>query len=343
GYSTTDGFLGEVKVGESNFLGTGRSVKATLSYGQYAKGVDLSASEPYFLGTRVAAGIDLFGRQTDASSYQSYGSDIFGATFSLGMPVNEQVSTQLRYSISRQNVTLDPASLAVVPSLPIQQAALAGPQWVSAVGDTVSYNTLDNAKMPTSGINAQLKQDLAGLGGDVNFLRTTEDVRYYQSITSDLTGMVRAQGGYITGYGGQQVPLIDSFFGGPQLVRGFAPNGFGPRDLTPGTTMDNVGGSMYWATTAELQSAIPGVPQEYGLRASAFVDSGSVFRYAGPTTFPGSTQSMQLANANVLRSSVGVGLTWGSPFGALTVNYAVPLTKAASDVVQPLGFSAGPF
>ena len=52
--------------------------------------------------------------------------------------------------------------------------------------------------------------------------------------------------------------------------------------------------------------------------------------------FPAQRQSLQLANANILRSSVGVGLTWGSPFGALTVNYAVPVTKAAYDVVQPL-------
>jgi outer membrane protein insertion porin family len=343
GYSTTDGLLAEVKLGDRNFLGSGATVKTSLTYGQYAEGVDLSASEPYFLGTRVAAGIEFLARQTDASSYQSYGSDVYGATLSLGTPLTEQLGVQWRYSLSRQNVTLDPASLAAAPSLPIQQAALAGPQWVSAVGDTVSYSTLDNKTNPTSGISSQLRQDLAGLGGDVNFLRTTEDVRYYQSLNSDLVGMVRGQGGYITGYGGQQVPLIDSFFGGPQLVRGFAPNGFGPRDLTPGTTMDNVGGSMYWATTAELQSAIPGVPQEYGLKALAFVDAGSVFHYGGPTTFPGSTQSLQLANANIMRSSAGVGLSWASPFGALTVNYALPMTKAAYDVVQPFGFSAAPF
>jgi outer membrane protein assembly factor BamA len=49
--------------------------------------------------------------------------------------------------------------------------------------------------------------------------------------------------------------------------------------------MDNVGGSMFWATTAELQSGIPGVPDEYGLKAIAFVDAGSVFHYAGPTAF----------------------------------------------------------
>ena len=108
------------------------------------------------------------------------------------------------------------------------------------------------------------------------------------------------------------------------MVRGFAPYGFGPRDLTPGSTMDNVGGSMYLATTAELQSSIPGVPDEYGLKASAFVDAGSVFRYDGPTAFPGSAPIAQVADNNVVRSSVGVGLTWASPFGALTVDYAVP-------------------
>jgi outer membrane protein insertion porin family len=337
GYSTTDGWLGEVKLGDSNFLGSGVALKSSVSYGQYAQGIDLSASEPYFLGTRVSAGIDLYDRQSDASSYQSYGTNVYGATLQLGTPLTEQIGVQYRYSLYNQDVTLDPASLAAAPSVPIQQAALAGPQWVSSIGDTITYSTLDNNKNPTSGIKSQLSQDLAGLGGDVKFLRTTEDVRYYQALNSDLTGMVRAQGGYITGWGGQQVPLINSFFGGPTMVRGFAPNGFGPRDLTPGSTMDNVGGSMYWATTAELQSSIPGVPNEYGLKASAFVDAGSVF------SFPGSTQSLQVANANILRSSVGVGLTWASPFGPLSVSYAVPLSKAAYDVVQPLNFGAGGF
>jgi outer membrane protein insertion porin family len=64
-----------------------------------------------------------------------------------------------------------------------------------------------------------------------------------------------------------------------------------------------------------------------------------VFRYNGVTP----AQSMQVTNSNVMRSSVGAGLTWASPFGALTIDYAVPLTKAAYDVTQPFRFSAGPF
>jgi outer membrane protein insertion porin family len=343
GYSTTDGLLAEVKVGDRNFLGSGKAVSASVTYGQYARGVDLSASEPYFLGTRVSAGIELYGRQNDVSPYQSYGSDVYGATIQFGTPLTEQVGVQYRYSLYNQDVTLGSSSSTATTSLPIQQAAAAGSQWVSSVGDTISYNTLDNTKSPTSGFNAQLRQDLAGLGGDVKFLRTSEDVRYYHPINDDVVSLVRAQGGYITGWGGQQVPLLNSFFGGPTMVRGFAPYGFGPRDLTPGSTMDNVGGSMYWASTLEFQSNIPGVPQEYGLKAAAFVDAGSVFGYSGPTAFPGSAQSLQLGNNNVVRSSVGVGLTWASPFGNLTVDYAVPLTKAAYDVVQPLGFNAGGF
>ena len=343
GYSTTDGWLAELKLGDRNFAGTGVALTSSFSYGEYARGFDVSATDPGFFGNRASAGIDLSAKETDSSPYQSYGTVNYGATMLVGTPISEQLGMQFRYSISRQEVTLDPASLAAPPSIVVQQAAATGPQWVSAVGDTATYSTLDNPKAPTEGFSSQLRQDLAGLGGDVRFLRTTEDFKYYHALNDDVVALARAQGGYITGWGGSQVPLIDNFFGGPQMVRGFAPNGFGPRDLTPGTTMDNVGGSMYWATTAELQSNIPGVPAEYGLKAIAFVDAGSVFRYSGPTTFPGSTQSLQLANSNVLRSSVGAGLTWASPFGPLNVSYAVPITKASYDVTQPLGFSASPF
>jgi outer membrane protein insertion porin family len=343
GYSTVDGWLAEVKLGDSNFAGTGVALNSAFTYGQYTRGIDLSATDPVFFGNRASGGIDLFAKETVSNLYQSWGTGTWGATMLIGTPLTEQFGMQWRYSIYRQDITLDPASLGAPASLPIQQAAQAGAQWVSAVGDTATYSTLDNNKAPTSGFSSQLRQDLAGLGGDVRFLRTTEDFRYYRAINDDVVALARAQGGYITGWGGSQVPLINSFFGGPSMVRGFAPNGFGPRDVTPGTTMDNVGGSMYWATTAELQSNIPGIPAEYGLKAVAFVDAGSVFRYNGPTAFPGSTQSLQLANANVLRSSVGGGLSWASPFGALTVTYAAPITKASYDVVQPLGFTASPF
>jgi hypothetical protein len=102
------------------------------------------------------------------------------------------------------------------------------------------------------------------------------------------------------------------------MVRGFAANGFDPRDLTPARPWMMSAAACTGREQLNLRSAIPGILQEYGLKATAFVDAGSVFRYSGPTTFPGSAQSLQLANSNVVRSSAGAGLTWASPFGALT-------------------------
>src|SRR5207247_8174821 len=134
GYSTTDGALVELKVGERNLYGTGKNVQATFTYGQYARGVDLAASEPYFLGTKVSAGIDLFGRQSDANSYQSYGTTTYGARLQLGTPINEQLGVQSRYSIYNQNVTLSPNASGLTPSLAVRQAAAAGPTWLSARG-----------------------------------------------------------------------------------------------------------------------------------------------------------------------------------------------------------------
>ena len=357
GYSTAEGWLAEVSVSERNLMGTGRAVKASVMYGEYAKGVDLSLVEPYFLGTRASTGVELFGKQVIANNYQSYGTDTYGATFSVGMPLTEEVGTQWRYSIYNQQITLTPALMGCYPlnnpppgctpigeaSLPIRQAAANGAAWVSSVGNTVAYDGRDARKNPHGGVYAEMRQDVAGVGGDEKFIRTTGDVRYYHEVAPDVVAMGRVQGGFVTGWDGQQVPLMNSFFGGPQMVRGFAPNGFGPRDLTPGTTMDNVGGTKYFVTTAEAQAPVPYLPSEFGLKMAVFSDAGTVYGYGGPTYFPQFGQSVQVADSTFIRSSVGVGLVWDSPLGPLRVDYSIPLTKTSYDVLQPFHFGVGGF
>ena len=200
-------------------------------------------------------------------------------------------------------------------------------------------------KNPTNGVRAQFNTEVAGLGGAVNFARTTDDVRYYHEIMGDVTGMVRAQGGYVTPWGGQQLPLIDNFFGGPQLVRGFAPNGFGPRDITPGTTQDNVGGNVYWTTTAELQAPVPFIPADAQLKVALFADAGSLWANSasGTSNLSSLTPAQQIANSQAIRASVGGSLIWNSMFGPIRVDYAFPIAKQPYDVVQNLNFTAGGF
>ena len=45
------------------------------------------------------AGIDLFAKETLANSYLSYGTESYGGTLKFGIPLREDFSVQLRYSL----------------------------------------------------------------------------------------------------------------------------------------------------------------------------------------------------------------------------------------------------
>ena len=198
---------------------------------------------------------------------------------------------------------------------------------------------LDNNKNPTSGIRAEFKQELAGLGGDINFFRNIGDVRFYHEVVPDYIGLIRLQAGNIQAWGGSQLRFNDQFQGGPNYVRGFRQNGFGPRDQTYYTTQDAIGGTNFWAASAELQIPLYFVPKDVGIRAAIFADAGSVWGYKGPVSVPGET--MTYVDSKLIRSSIGAGLVWDSPFGPLRFDYAIPLTKEGYDIVQEFRFGGG--
>jgi outer membrane protein insertion porin family len=106
GYSTADGFMGQVSISERNLLGTGRFARASLTYGEYIRGIEFNFLEPYFLDNRLSFGTDLFARQTLASPYLSYGTTTYGTTLKLGIPLREDLTLQLRYSIYDQSINL---------------------------------------------------------------------------------------------------------------------------------------------------------------------------------------------------------------------------------------------
>src|SRR6202012_5642590 len=106
GYSTTDGPLAEVSISERNFLGRGLFAKASVTYGEYARGVSLSFVEPDLLDYRVALGLDVYYREQLANDYISYGTNTIGFSPRLGFALREDLSLQLRYSLYQQSITL---------------------------------------------------------------------------------------------------------------------------------------------------------------------------------------------------------------------------------------------
>ena len=106
GYSTADGWMGQVSVSERNLMGTGRFASASLTYGEYIRGVELNFVEPYLLDKRLSGGVDLFRDENLANLYLSYGTETYGTTLKLGIPLREDLSLQLRYSIYWQSISL---------------------------------------------------------------------------------------------------------------------------------------------------------------------------------------------------------------------------------------------
>jgi len=400
GYSTTDGALAEVSVSERNLLGRGLFAKASVTYGQYARGYSLSFVEPYLLDYRVALGLDLYQREQLSNSYISYGTKTLGFSPRLGFSLREDLALQLRYSIYQQEISLPYylancnnvlGSAAFNPSpafantqtppldltssgglgcysdgeasLPVRKELANGKTLTSALGYTLTYNTLDNNKNPTDGLLVDFRQDFAGVGGDVSYLKTVIDAKYYTPLVSDIVGLARVQGGMLNKMG-SDLRMLDHFQMGPNLVRGFAPNGIGPRDLNPFGTQDALGGTKYWGASLELQMPFWFLPKEVGLKGAVYADAGGLFDYQGPTTWSvtnemtttrnsnctpstvnpptaGTCTGLVYDNGNVVRSSVGVGLIWQSPFGPLRFDYAVPLTKGKYDRTQEFRFGGG--
>src|SRR5450631_63629 len=404
GYSTTDGALAEVSVSERNFLGRGLYAKASVTYGQYARGLSLSFVEPYLLDYRIAMGLDVSYREQLANGSISYGTTTLGFSPRLGLALREDLSLQLRYSLYQQSITLptalnncnnlagpaffptptyiktvlggvDPtgnAQAGLLPgcladgesSLPVRQELANGPTWTSSVGYSLDYNTLDNNKNPTDGLLIDFKQDFAGVGGDVSYLKSAIDAKYYAPLVADIVGLIHVQSGMLNSIGNSQLRMLDQFQMGSNLIRGFAPNGIGPRDLSfyPYTgTGDALGGTKYWGASAELQMPFWFLPKEVGLKGAVYADAGSLWDYKGPTSWAqtgevnvpgcirpttnpvsaGTCTGLNFNDGNLVRSSVGVGLIWASPFGPLRFDYAVPLTKGANDRVQQFKFGGG--
>ncbi len=427
GYSTVDGIVAEVSVSESNFMGRGQYARAAITGGLRTRGIEFNFTEPYFLDYRLAAGFDLFVKQSTNNQYSIYDSKSYGGILRLGVPLTDEFSFSPHYSLSSTTISvpnsadrpyndctgpidtwqgLNPNAPAGgylygaayngnLPtnsdalynclsngeaSLAIKDLAMRSPIVVSSGGYAFTYSTLDNNKNPTEGFFADFHQDVAGLGGSTKYLRTSFEGRYFYPIWDDVVGFVKVQGGHEIGFGGYQPSVVDQFNLGPSLVRGFAPGGLGPRDVSnPFSSLSNsIGGSKYIGATAEVQFPIFGLPKDLGLKGALFADAGTLYGYIGKTNFSnvwglptntpcvgtptvtsggvttivGQGNCIQVADSSKIRASVGASLLWASPLGPIRFDYAFVLssykgvvnqygTRIGADQLQAFRFSGG--
>ncbi|WP_244488078.1 outer membrane protein assembly factor BamA [Aureimonas sp. Leaf454] len=388
GYTTggeSEGPVAEIGVTERNFLGRGQFVKVSAGFGEDTRNYQLSFTEPYFLGRRLAAGFDIYTSENNSESYEV---KRIGGALRLAAPITEDITAQVAYNFKQEefgdNVGLNlgfysPGNIQVTQGTPgsqqlfatcgspnprnvvgsgaaglgigfanapkytrsaiINQAICESPYTTSSIAYALAYNTLDSNKDPRNGIIATIGQEVAGLGGDASFVKTTAKAAYFTQLQEeyDVIGQLSAGGGNVSGLG-DDLRVFDNFFKGQDIVRGFETKGIGPRqfelDAFGRRIGDGVaiGGENYLNASAEATFPLPGISRDLGFRGAVFADAGTLWG----TEFAG--ERGVVGDDIAVRASVGVGLSWASPFGPLRVNYAYPLAKEEYDETQEFSF-----
>jgi outer membrane protein insertion porin family len=323
-----DGVMLEASIEEKNFLGRGQYIKVAAGAGtQGARTYSLSFTEPYFLGYRLAAGFDIFKSESNGGDNYDYQEQ--GFTLRVTAPITEDLKTTFAYNFKQMKYDASSSDYADL-SQPYKDLVDKSPWTKSSISNTIVYNTIDDMQMPHEGIFASVTNEVAGLGGDSQFYKISGKAKMFYTVSdyADIVASIGGTAGYVAPLGGN-LNVFDQFQIGGKEIRGFENNGIGPR-MTNG---DALGGTTYITASAEASFPLPGIPTDLNLRGAVFADAGTLF--GNEVSLGG--DSAEGTNAS-LRASVGLGIVWGSPFGAIRFDYAVPVLKEDFDKTQNFRF-----
>jgi len=311
---------------ESNFLGRGQRLAFDFDTTRDTRSANLSFVEPFFLGRNLAFGLDAFYNTSDNDN-SDFSTQVIGLRPSFSFVLGEASSIQVRYSLSSDEIFNVSAA-----SSPILQAE-SGTKITSALGYTFSYDSRRLGLEEDTRYLVSFGQDIAGLGGDSRYVKTTaRAVAQTTALNDDLTLRTILEGGALNMLDDEVSRVTDRFFLSTRQLRGFEFRGVGPRDLEA-VNRDALGGNYY--AVARFEADFPlGLPEEYGISAGVFFDVGSVWGLDNTAGAGG-----QVDDDFSLRSSIGVSIFWTTPIGPLTFNFSNVLESESYDEKQVFDFT----
>ncbi len=328
GFSTDAGFLADFGLRERNLAGTGIDARLNTTLAQRRTQVDLSVTDPSFLDRNLSIGGDLFYIQRDLRDISGFDERRAGVSLRAGYEFNERLRQSWSYSLVQREISnIQPGSSRFVNEQ-------AGTTILSQVSQTLTYDLRDNPVDARRGYVIRLGTDVAGLGGDVAYLRTRLDGALFLPLERllgdpDFVLSVSGSFGVLSNFdSGRRDRIVDRFFLGGENLRGFAVAGAGPRDIASG---DALGGRLMWTQSTELRFPLP-LPSEIGLVGRAFVDVGSLSR---------TVTGVGIGDDATPRVGAGVGVSWRSPFGLINIDIAQAIAKQSYDETQVVRFGFG--
>ncbi|MGR3619446.1 MAG: outer membrane protein assembly factor BamA [Roseovarius sp.] len=316
-FSTNSGLGLQFGISERNFLGRGQELNFNILGTGDTLNYNIGFVEPAFLGRDVEFGLDFAFQETDSdNSLFDTGIGVFRP--SLTFPTGENGRLGLFYNGRYEDMSDYNGTSGI-----LQNEVNQGGLWTSAVGYDYSFDTRRTGLDPKSGILLSFGQELAGLGGDNEYIKTTARlVGQTAVLNEEVTLRAIVEGGAIEFNSGQTSRFLNRF--NDQVIRGFEPNGMGPVEGS-----EHLGGNYFAAVKFEAEFPL-GLPEEYGITGGAFYDVGAIWGVDNKSAAVGPLGATGFEPRHV----IGLSVFWSSPFGPLRMNFSNALQKEPGDFEQ---------
>lgn len=324
GFSSAENFIFTASIAKQNFLGYGISGQFSTELSSKRQLFVLSFEDAHFLDTDWLLGVSGF---RTVNVFTDFDRRSFGGSLSLGHQIFDWSSIRLGYQI--EDVDVGDFRTTVPAAFNQNLSGL-----TSSVSLTVARDTRNNRLFPTRGMYASSSVEYAGLGGDNEFIRWSENLRYYQPIWKSLVAKLNMTIAQISSLNSLPVPLFERFFmGGVNSLRGYTLRSVGPSVQIPNSVSggDNrfvYGGNKMLQFNFELE--VP-IYEPAGFKFVTFVDAGNTFA------------EDQNFSINRLRSDFGFGLRWNSPLGPLRFEWGIPFGRNPGEDPIVFNFTIGSF
>lgn len=341
GFSSSEGIVLSGSVAQNNLFGSGNKLSVQVNSGRINTVYALSFTNPYFTPDGVSLGYDVYRRDQDTANLDSiaqYRTSTVGLAARLGLPINELDSINLGAALEQYGLDLTADSPANFKKFATDFGGDANGVTTSSLRLDAGWarDSRDSLLYPTAGTFQRVYGEVGTPVGDLEYYKLNYQYQMYWPLSSTFTLLLNGEIGYGGGFGGKPMPFFRNFYaGGNTSVRGFESGTLGPKTLDSTGTAYGIGGDKRLVGNAELFFPLPGLGKDRSVRMSVFLDAGAAF---GPNDYLGRYSSFTYSD---LRYSVGVGVTWYSPFGPLKFSLANPLNAQTDDKKQAFQFQLG--
>ncbi len=350
GFSSGSGLSLAAGVEQENFLGSGNRVGLHFNNSETSTRYSFDFHNPYYTINGISRSFGFSTRKIDTEENDNrtqYESRDFLSYLGYGIPIADDSVFSLTGRIQRINFDANQnSSGAVLDFLAANDGdCIADPETVRVsdnrkgaptfceatytnltLSASFSYDTRDRSLFTRDGSLRQVTAFGSLPGSDLEYYVLSYRQEEYVALSSDLSFIVKGEVAYGDGYGDTtDLPFSQKFVvGGPRSVRGYEVNTLGPRDEYD----DPFGGNLKVAYSLEFSFPIPYI-DEAQLRGSAFLDAGYVFEDASDF------------DAEDLRGSLGLGVSWLSPLGGVSMSISMPINDQETDRTESFQFNLG--